>query len=146
LVFGAGSCTEEGFGWVILQGILISGPPGTGKTLLARAIARESGLPFVFASGAEFVESSTGNGSDKVFDIFFTARANAPSFVFIDEIDALAGKNVNDDAERRATFQQLLSELDGEYGSFLVHRLVWMSMWWNLWFCLISSWLWFLSW
>jgi ATP-dependent Zn protease len=76
LVFGAGSCTEEGFGWVILQGILISGPPGTGKTLLARAIARESGLPFVFASGAEFVESSTGNGSDKVFDIFFTARAN----------------------------------------------------------------------
>jgi cell division protease FtsH len=139
LVFGAGSCTEEGFGWVILQGILISGPPGTGKTLLARAIARESGLPFVFASGAEFVESSTGNGSDKVFDIFFTARANAPSFVFIDEIDALAGKNVNDDAERRATFQQLLSELDGEYGSFLVRRFVWMSMWWNLWFCLISS-------
>lgn len=58
------------------QGILISGPPGTGKTLLARAIARESGLPFVFASGAEFVESSTGNGSDKIFDIFFTARAN----------------------------------------------------------------------
>lgn len=55
---------------------MISGPPGTGKTLLARAIARESGLPFVFASGAEFVESSTGNGSDKIFDIFFTARAN----------------------------------------------------------------------
>ncbi|KAG0583886.1 hypothetical protein KC19_3G168900 [Ceratodon purpureus] len=96
------------------RGILISGPPGTGKTLLARAIARESGLPFVFASGAEFVESNTGNGSDKIFDIFFTARANAPSFVFIDEIDALAGKNVNDDAERRATFQQLLAELDGE--------------------------------
>ncbi|KAL2635062.1 hypothetical protein R1flu_006541 [Riccia fluitans] len=96
------------------RGILISGPPGTGKTLLARAIARESGLPFVFASGAEFVESSTGNGSDKIFDIFFTARANAPSFIFIDEIDALAGKNVNDDAERRATFEQLLAELDGE--------------------------------
>lgn len=58
---------------------MLSGPPGTGKTLLARAIARESGLPFVFASGAEFVESSTGNGSDKIFDIFFTARANVSS-------------------------------------------------------------------
>lgn len=104
------------------RGILISGPPGTGKTLLARAIARESGLPFVFASGAEFVESSTGNGSDKIFDIFFTARANAPSFVFIDEIDALAGKNVNDDAERRATFQQLLAELDGEPDDTDVNR------------------------
>ncbi|CAM6084023.1 unnamed protein product [Calypogeia fissa] len=96
------------------RGILISGPPGTGKTLLARAIARESGLPFVFASGAEFVASGTNTGTDKIFDIFFTARANAPSFIFIDEIDALAGKGVKEDAERRATFEQLLSELDAE--------------------------------
>lgn len=64
------------------QGILISGPPGTGKTLLARAIARDSGLPFVFASGAEFVESSTADGAEKVFNLFFTARANACEFFF----------------------------------------------------------------
>eukprot|EP00850_Spirogloea_muscicola_P012818 SM000084S23154 [mRNA] locus=s84:534523:540569:+ [translate_table: standard] len=96
------------------RGILISGPPGTGKTLLARAIARECGLPFVFASGAEFVESGSGTGSDKVFELFFTARANAPAFIFIDEIDALAGKSAHENAERRATFQQLLNELDGE--------------------------------
>ncbi|KAJ7563243.1 hypothetical protein O6H91_03G102400 [Diphasiastrum complanatum] len=96
------------------RGILISGPPGTGKTLLARAIARESGLPFVFASGAEFVDSRTGSGREKVFEIFFTARANAPSFIFIDEIDALAGKHAEDDPGRRATFRQLLAELDGE--------------------------------
>lgn len=100
-------------GVLLPRGILISGPPGTGKTLLARAIARESGLPFVFASGAEFVESSTGDGAQKVFNIFFTARANAPSFIFIDEIDSLAGKGVNDDPERRSTFDQLISELDG---------------------------------
>lgn len=97
----------------IPRGILISGPPGTGKTLLARALARESGHPFVFASGAEFVESGAEDGSEKVFNIFFTARANAPSFIFIDEIDALAGKGLNEDPERRATFEQLLAELDG---------------------------------
>eukprot|EP00249_Psilotum_nudum_P021796 c28250_g1_i1 orf=123-3467(+) len=96
------------------RGILMSGPPGTGKTLLARAIARESGLPFIFASGADFVESSQGYGANKVFDIFFTARANAPSFIFIDEIDAIAGRGVYADPERKHTFEQLLAELDGE--------------------------------
>lgn len=58
------------------QGILISGPPGTGKTLLARAMARECGLPFVYASGADFVDSTGESGVDKVFNAFFTARAN----------------------------------------------------------------------
>lgn len=104
------------------RGILLSGPPGTGKTLLARAIARECGLPFVFASGAEFSESGPRSGSEKIFELFFTARANAPSFVFIDEIDALAGKNVNDDRERTSTFEQLLSQLDGDVDDTNVER------------------------
>lgn len=106
----------------IPRGILISGPPGTGKTLLARAIARESGLPFVFASGAEFAESGTKSGSQKIFELFFTARANAPSFIFIDEVDALAGKHANDDPERKSTFEQLLSQLDGEEDNTNVER------------------------
>ncbi|GJP61579.1 hypothetical protein CLOP_g12514 [Closterium sp. NIES-67] len=96
------------------RGILISGPPGTGKTLLARSIARECGLPFVFTSGAEFVDSTSESGLDKVFNIFFTARANAPSFLFVDEIDALAGKSVLKDPERRDVYEEFLAELDGE--------------------------------
>lgn len=104
------------------RGILISGPPGTGKTLLARAIARESGLPFIFASGAEFAESGSRSGSEKIFDLFFTARANAPSFIFIDEIDALAGKHVIVDRERKSTFESLLSQLDGDVENTNVER------------------------
>ncbi|CAI7895338.1 unnamed protein product [Closterium sp. NIES-54] len=96
------------------RGILISGPPGTGKTLLARSIARECGLPFVFTSGAEFVDSTSESGLDKVFNIFFTARANAPAFLFVDEIDALAGKSVLKDPERRDVYEEFLAELDGE--------------------------------
>lgn len=64
-----------------LQGILISGPPGTGKTLLARAMARECGLPFVYASGADFVDSTSESGVEKVFSAFFTARANVRSWL-----------------------------------------------------------------
>lgn len=106
----------------IPRGILISGPPGTGKTLLARAIARESGLPFIFASGAEFAESGERSGSQKIFDLFFTARANAPSFIFIDEIDALAAKHAIVDRERLSTFEQLLSQLDGDVEDTNVER------------------------
>eukprot|EP00271_Cylindrocystis_brebissonii_P011589 TRINITY_DN29458_c0_g1_i1.p1 TRINITY_DN29458_c0_g1~~TRINITY_DN29458_c0_g1_i1.p1 ORF type:complete len:1136 (-),score=197.81 TRINITY_DN29458_c0_g1_i1:419-3826(-) len=104
------------------RGILVSGPPGTGKTLLARAIARESGVSFVFASGAEFVDTGAKSGAEKLFDAFFTARANAPAFLFIDEIDALAGSKVVADPERREVFEQLIMELDGAIEHTDVYR------------------------
>ncbi|CAN6444018.1 unnamed protein product [Victoria cruziana] len=96
-----------------VRGVLLSGPPGTGKTLFARTLAKESGLPFVFASGAEFNDSER-SGAAKINEIFSMARRNAPSFIFIDEIDAIAGPHARKDPRRRATFQALLSQLDGE--------------------------------
>ncbi|XP_024524522.1 ATP-dependent zinc metalloprotease FTSH 12, chloroplastic [Selaginella moellendorffii] len=105
----------------IPRGILIHGPPGTGKTHIARAMARELQLPFIFASGSEFGDSEIP-GPKKVFDLFFTARANAPSIVFIDEIDALAGKQVDEDPRRLKTFKQLIKELDGLEIDTEVHR------------------------
>ncbi|XP_068656119.1 ATP-dependent zinc metalloprotease FTSH 12, chloroplastic [Aristolochia californica] len=102
---------EKGVQFV--RGVLLSGPPGTGKTLFARTLAKESGIPFVFASGAEFTDSEK-SGAARINEIFSIARRNAPSFVFIDEIDAIAGRHAKKDPRRRATFEALLSQLDGE--------------------------------
>ncbi|MQL73917.1 hypothetical protein Taro_006270 [Colocasia esculenta] len=96
-----------------VRGVLLSGPPGTGKTLFARTLAKESGMPFVFASGAEFTDSEK-SGAARINEIFSIARRNAPSFVFVDEVDAIAGRHARKDPRRRATFEALLSQLDGE--------------------------------
>ncbi|KAL0537514.1 hypothetical protein IC582_026492 [Cucumis melo] len=96
-----------------VRGVLLSGPPGTGKTLFARTLSKESGLPFVFASGAEFTDSEK-SGAAMINQMFSTARRNAPSFVFVDEIDAIAGRHARNDPRRRATFDALISQLDGE--------------------------------
>ncbi|KAL2897228.1 ATP-dependent zinc metalloprotease FTSH 12 chloroplastic [Bienertia sinuspersici] len=96
-----------------VRGILLSGPPGTGKTLFARTLSKESGLPFVFASGAEFTDSEK-SGAARINEMFSIARRNAPSFVFIDEIDALAGRHAKNDPRRRATFEALITQLDGD--------------------------------
>ncbi|XP_011628477.1 ATP-dependent zinc metalloprotease FTSH 12, chloroplastic [Amborella trichopoda] len=96
-----------------VRGVLLSGPPGTGKTLFARTLAKESGLPFVFASGAEFTDSEK-SGAARINEIFSIARRNAPCFVFIDEIDAIAGRHARKDPRRGATFEALMSQLDGE--------------------------------
>merc|ERR1719329_1814308 len=74
----------------IPRGAVMEGPPGTGKTLLARAVAGEAGVPFISASGSEFVEMFVGVGASRVRDLFEKAKKNAPCIVFIDEIDAVA--------------------------------------------------------
>ena len=101
----------------IPKGVLLMGPPGTGKTLLARAVAGEAGVPFFSISGSDFVEMFGGVGASRVRDLFDQAKKNAPSIVFIDEIDAVgrqrgAGLGGGHD-EREQTLNQLLVEMDG---------------------------------
>ncbi|GMH10683.1 hypothetical protein Nepgr_012524 [Nepenthes gracilis] len=105
-----------------VRGVLLSGPPGTGKTLFARTLAKESGLPFVFASGAEFTDSEK-SGAARINEMFSIARRNAPSFIFVDEIDAIAGRHAKKDPRRRATFEALTAQLDGEKERTGVDRL-----------------------
>ena len=101
----------------IPKGVLLVGPPGTGKTLLAKAVAGEAGVPFFSISGSDFVEMFVGVGASRVRDLFEQAKKNAPSIVFIDEIDAVgrrrgAGLGGGHD-EREQTLNQLLVEIDG---------------------------------
>jgi cell division protease FtsH len=101
----------------IPKGVLLVGPPGTGKTLLARAVAGEAGVPFFSISGSNFVEMFVGVGAARVRDLFAQAVQNAPSIIFIDELDALGkarGANIlSSHDEREQTLNQLLSEMDG---------------------------------
>ena len=101
----------------IPRGVLLVGPPGTGKTLLAKAVAGEAGVPVVSISGSDFVEMFVGVGASRVRDLFKSAKEQAPSIIFIDEIDAVgrqrgAGLGGGHD-EREQTLNQLLVEMDG---------------------------------
>lgn len=101
----------------IPKGILLMGPPGTGKTLLAKAVAGEANVPFFSISGSEFIEMFVGVGASRVRDMFESARKEAPSIIFIDEIDSVGrargtGLGGGHD-EREQTLNQILGEMDG---------------------------------
>ena len=100
----------------IPKGVLLVGPPGTGKTLLARSIAGEAKVPFLFASGSDFVEMYAGVGASRIRRLFKDARRHPSCIVFIDELDAVGrsrGGNSLSHEEREQTLNQLLVEMDG---------------------------------
>jgi cell division protease FtsH len=105
----------ESLGARVPKGILFHGPPGTGKTLAAKAVANESGARFYAQSASAFVEMFAGLGAARIRSLFDEARRNAPSIVFIDELDAVgharSGHGMN--REHDQTLNQLLVELDG---------------------------------
>src|SRR6201988_1648238 len=105
----------EKLGARVPRGILLHGPPGTGKTLVAKAVASASGANFYSQSASSFVEMFAGLGAARIRKLFEEARKNAPSIVFIDELDAVgqarSGHGFN--REQDQTLNQLLVELDG---------------------------------
>ena len=98
----------------IPKGVLFYGPPGTGKTLLASAVAGETNASFFNVTGSEFVEKYVGVGAKRVRTLFEKARKDAPSIIFIDEIDAIGAKrHLESNNEKDQTLNQLLVEMDG---------------------------------
>jgi ATP-dependent Zn protease len=107
------------FGAKVPRGVLLYGPPGNGKTLLARALAHEAQVSFLYISGSQFVEVFVGLGASRVREIFAKARAQTPCIIFIDEIDAIGRQRSKSphapggSDERENTLNQILVEMDG---------------------------------
>ena len=106
------------FGARMPRGVLLVGPPGVGKTMIAKAVANAADVPFYYQSGASFVQIYVGMGAKRVHELFTSAKRNAPSIIFIDEIDAVGKKRGGERSdEREGTLNQLLTEMDGFEGS-----------------------------
>ena len=108
----------KSFGARMPRGVLLVGPPGVGKTMIAKAVANEADVPFYYQSAASFVQIYVGMGAKRVHELFSAAKKNAPSIIFIDEIDAVGKKRGGERSdEREGTLNQLLTEMDGFEGS-----------------------------
>jgi len=107
----------ERIGVVPPKGVLLVGEPGTGKTLLAKAVANRTSARFIRVVGSELVQKYIGEGARMVRELFDLAKEKAPSILFIDEIDAIAARRVEDgtsgEREVQRTMMQLLAEVDG---------------------------------
>lgn len=93
------------------RGVLLYGPPGTGKTMLAKAVANQTNASFLRMVGSEFVQKYLGEGPRMVRDVFRMAKDNAPSIVFIDEVDAIATKRFDSNTGADREVQRILIEL-----------------------------------
>lgn len=93
------------------RGVLLYGPPGTGKTMLAKAVANQTEASFLRMVGSEFVQKYLGEGPRMVRDVFRMAKDNAPSIVFIDEVDAIATKRFDSNTGADREVQRILIEL-----------------------------------
>ena len=103
----------EAIGARIPKNTLLYGKPGTGKTLIAKAISNECGVNFIFRAGSDFAERYVGDTPKKIKKLFEEARKNAPTILFIDEIDAIGKKRTEDtNGEDLKGLAQLLVELD----------------------------------
>ena len=99
------------------KGVLLIGLPGTGKTLLAKAVAKRTSATFIRVVGSELVQKYIGEGARMVRELFAMAKEKAPSILFVDEIDAIAARRIEDgssgEREVQRTLMQLLAEIDG---------------------------------
>jgi len=99
------------------RGVLLYGPPGTGKTMMAKAVANNTSAAFIRVVGSEFVQKYLGEGPRMVRDVFRLARENAPSIIFVDEVDAIATKRFDAqtgaDREVQRILLEFLNQMDG---------------------------------
>merc|ERR1712137_2979 len=99
------------------KGVILYGPPGTGKTLLAKAVANQTSATFLRMVGSELIQKYLGDGPKLVRELFRVADENAPTIIFLDEIDAIGSKrydsNSSGEREIQRTMLELLNQLDG---------------------------------